>query len=112
NRITGPISMAADLTIPLRFKRRVEAVMPGKILKVMLFGSRARGDATSDSDWDLAVFLDHEPDWRDRDTLSDAAYDIMLEHQGAPIQAIALSIAALDDDTLLARNIRRDGVNL
>lgn len=102
--------MTAKLDIPQQFKNRAEAAMPGRIRKLVLFGSRARGDAVAGSDWDLAVFLDREPDTGDRDALSDAAFDVMIQNDGAPIQTVALPLSALEDDTLLIRNIRRDGV--
>ncbi len=35
------------------------AAMP-KATKVILFGSRARGDAKNDSDWDLLIVIDKE----------------------------------------------------
>ncbi len=31
-----------------------------KVIKIILFGSRARGDFKKDSDWDLLVIVDKE----------------------------------------------------
>ncbi|MGZ5908867.1 MAG: nucleotidyltransferase domain-containing protein [Reyranella sp.] len=31
--------------------------MPGRVVRVMLYGSRARDDARPDSDWDVAAFI-------------------------------------------------------
>jgi predicted nucleotidyltransferase len=43
--------MATDLTIPREFKRRTLEAMPRRrVAKVVLYGSRARGDARRDSD--------------------------------------------------------------
>lgn len=39
------------------FRREVEAALPGRVRAVILFGSRARGDAAPDSGWDVAVFV-------------------------------------------------------
>jgi predicted nucleotidyltransferase len=33
----------------------------------VLFGSRVGGDLHEDSDWDFAVYLDHEPDQAEHD---------------------------------------------
>jgi predicted nucleotidyltransferase len=46
-----------DLALIREFKRRAERALPGRIERVMLYGSRARGDARDDSDWDVAIFL-------------------------------------------------------
>lgn len=50
---------AADL--PRRYRARVLAAFPGRVERIVLFGSRARGEAHEESDWDFAVYLDHEP---------------------------------------------------
>ena len=45
--------------------------------KVILFGSRARGDATETSDWDILVLLDKERiTIRDMDEISDPILEI------------------------------------
>jgi uncharacterized protein (UPF0332 family)/predicted nucleotidyltransferase len=50
----------ADLTE--RYRARVLAAFPGRVERIVLFGSRVRGNLHEDSDWDFAVHLDHEPD--------------------------------------------------
>jgi hypothetical protein len=37
-----------DLTLIREFKRRAEEALPGRVVRVMLYGSRARGDARPD----------------------------------------------------------------
>ena len=91
------------------FKRRVEAALPGRVVRVVLFGSRARGDAEPDSDWDIAVLVAGTPTPKDRRALADAAYDVLLE-SGVFIQPIALSSARFDEDSLLLGRIRNEGI--
>jgi predicted nucleotidyltransferase len=45
-------------------KAIIQEVVEGagyRVLRILLFGSRARGDARSDSDWDFFVITDREP---------------------------------------------------
>jgi predicted nucleotidyltransferase len=101
--------MNDDLTLVREFKRRVEAGLPGRVAKVVLFGSRARGDAKAESDWDIAVFLVEQPTVAERDAISDIAFDLMME-TGAGIQPLALSISNETTDFRFYRNLRRDGI--
>ncbi|MBX3500692.1 MAG: nucleotidyltransferase domain-containing protein [Alphaproteobacteria bacterium] len=101
--------MTDELALVREYKRRVEAKLPGRVAKVVLFGSRARGDASADSDWDIAVFLGSRPTVGERDVISDIAFDLMME-TGAQIQALALSAASEAGDFRFYRNLRRDGV--
>lgn len=100
-----------DLELIRTFKLRAQAAMPGRIAEVVLFGSRARGEADDESDWDVAVFLTGEPGPAERRALSDVAYDLVVE-TGQYIQHIPLSDQQKNTDALLLRNIRRDGVTV
>jgi predicted nucleotidyltransferase len=100
---------AIDMTIPREFKRRAEAALPGRVARVVLFGSRARGDAQADSDWDLAVFLRDGATTDDLCQLADAAYDLIVEHQQF-IQPVAIADESADDDLALLRRIREEGI--
>jgi len=103
-------AMAKDLSIPREFKRRVLQAMPRRrVAKVVLYGSRARGDARRDSDWDLAVFVRGRPTPRDRSILSFISYDLMME-TGAFIQAMPLPARHERLDYSFYRNVRQDGI--
>jgi predicted nucleotidyltransferase len=72
-----PPERVADL---MAFKRAAEAALPGRVTRVVLFGSRARGDADDDSDYDVAVFIRGlESPYDVIDTLAELKYDKMLE---------------------------------
>ena len=47
-----------------RFKAALDRIYGDRIDRVVLFGSRARGDARADFDYDVAVFLKSLPDQR------------------------------------------------
>lgn len=99
----------ADLTLVREFKRRAELALPGRIARVMLYGSRARGDARPDSDWDIAVFVDGAPTPHDRDVLADIGYDLMME-SGQYFQAIAIDSGRSVQGSYFLRNVLRDGL--
>ena len=95
------------------FRRDVEAALPGQVAAMRLFGSRARGDAGEESDYDVAVVLQGPGEhWRIGMILSDLAYPHILE--GVYISPIPLSVDELENGgrTELAAEIIRDGIAL
>lgn len=49
--------MTANPIILTKFRAALDEAYGNRIQRVVLFGSRARGDAGEDSDYDVAVFL-------------------------------------------------------
>lgn len=99
----------AKIDIPQEFKRRAQAALPGRVDRVMLFGSRARGDAAPQSDWDMAVFLKGGADSSDLCALADAAYDLILE-TGEFIQPVAFPEKQSASSLAILRHIERQGL--
>lgn len=100
---------APDLALVREFKRRAEQALPGRIVRVMLYGSRARGDARDDSDCDLAVFLRGEPTPADRRVLSDIDFDLMME-SGHYLQTIAIDASRSPEESYFVHNVLKDGL--
>jgi hypothetical protein len=53
----GPGARATDLAIAQELTRRILQALGGRVHRIILFGSRARGEARPDSDFDLLVVL-------------------------------------------------------
>jgi uncharacterized protein len=101
-----------DDPILKRFRAELDALYAERIERVVLFGSRARGDARDDSDYDLAIFLYELTDyWREVDRIVDLETDILLD-TGAVIHALPFRAGSYDDRTCLMREIRLEGVDL
>jgi predicted nucleotidyltransferase len=61
-----------------RFRAALDPMYGERIERVVLFGSRARGDARQDSDYDVAVFLqDLTERWPELNRLADLGTDIL-----------------------------------
>ena len=101
-----------DDPIPRRFKAALDAIYGDRIDRVVLFGSRARGDAGPGSDRDVAVFLRSLPDqWREPGRLADPRVDF-LDETGAFFDAKPWPAEAWRDRSPLMHEIRRDGLEL
>lgn len=58
--------------------------------KVILYGSRARGDEHPDSDWDILILTDYHIDLKKEREFRDHLYDLELE-TGEPFSIFAYS---------------------
>jgi predicted nucleotidyltransferase len=83
--------------------------------EVVLYGSRARGDATEESDYDLLIISDSQATIEAEDRLRRALYDIQLE------TASVITVLMVNRDQWgtplskampLHQNIERDGIAL
>ena len=103
---------AIDDPVLIRFRAALDAAYGDRIERVVLFGSRARGDARPDSDYDVAVFLrDIGGVGEEIKRLVDLGDDILVD-TGALISAVALPEGAHRERTGFMAEVRRDGVDL
>jgi predicted nucleotidyltransferase len=101
-----------DDPILKRLRVALDQLYGERIERVVLFGSRARGDAGEDSDYDVAVFLRDLTDrWQELDRLADLRTEF-LEDADVFIDAKPYPAGAYRDRTTLMREIRREGVDL
>src|SRR5712692_6508832 len=107
-----PAVPGTDDEILRRFRAAVDELYGDRIERVVLFGSRARGDAHEASDYDIAVFLKDLTDrWREFHRLADLRTDILAE-TGMFTEARPFRAGAYRDRTPIMREIRREGVEL
>jgi predicted nucleotidyltransferase len=90
----------------------VKALYGARLERVVLFGSRARGDDRADSDYDVAVFLREMPDRAEEfGRLADVETGILLD-TGALINALPLLAESYQERTIFMGELRRDGIDL
>ena len=105
--------MASFNPSPLgKFRTALDAIYGSRIERLVLFGSRARGDARPDSDYDVAVFLkDMNDRWAEADRIAWVASDILAE-TGDVIHAMPYRAGSYRERSPLMHDLRRDGVDL
>ena len=95
-----------------RFCAALHRLYGDRVERIVLFGSRARGDAHTDSDYDIAVFLEDLTDrWREFYRLADLRTELLAE-TSAFLEARPFRAGSYRDQTPLMHEIRRDGVDL
>ena len=109
---TGMDTAVAIDPVVRRFRDALEALYGPALDRVVLFGSRARGDAGPESDYDVAVFLKH------MDNRLAEAYRLadlsvrFIDETGAFIDAKPFRAEEFAKRSPLMHEIRRDGVTL
>ncbi len=61
------------------YKHLIQQLVPGAT--VLLYGSRARGTAGPESDWDILVLTDEPLSMAEHDAVRDALYELELAHE-------------------------------
>lgn len=103
-----------DKQLVEELKRRLPPEVREHLRQLILFGSRARGDAEEDSDLDLVALVDDNTPELER-ALDDTAYNVMWDHDFRPV--ISLKVfsedrfnTALQQGYSFYRNVMREGV--
>ncbi|MGE5577584.1 MAG: nucleotidyltransferase family protein [Syntrophothermus sp.] len=88
----------------------LNASLGRRLQRVVLYGSKARGDFDADSDLDVLVVVDRRT-IDSLDKVSACSSDIDIEY-GLPLSVVSLDIPALEQPSLFIRNVQKDGIEL
>src|SRR3989338_9951347 len=86
-------SNVPDLTSQIleNFSKELKIVFKGNLFRVVLFGSRARGDAKEDSDIDVLIVLKTIEDyWRNHAQIDDISYKVTFDNGRQVVLAFIL----------------------
>src|SRR5271155_5389082 len=101
-----------DDPILKRFRAALDELYGERAERIVLFGSRARGDAREDSDYDIAVFIKNPGSLADElHRLASVSTDILLD-TGAVISAKPFRAGAYRERTGFMHDLRQDGIDL
>ena len=85
------------------------------LVKLILYGSKARGDSDRESDIDVLVVLKDGFDWRTKHSIYDVCFDIGLEHD-VLLQPVVFSESNYESPrfrvTPLLQNVTAEGFEL
>ena len=105
-----------DKRIIIDFEQRIPVEIRNHLIRLIVFGSRATGQAAEDSDLDLAALVDEKTPEIET-VLDDVAYDVMWDYDFRPI--ISLKIfseahfkSAIARGFSFYRNVEKNGISL
>ena len=103
-----------DRKIVLELKRRLSADLQKRVIKFILYGSRARGVNVEDSDLDLVALVDEKTPEIER-ALDDLAYGVMWDYDFKPV--ISLKVfseerfrSSTEKGMSFYRHVEREGI--
>jgi len=95
-----------------KFRAALNELYGDRIERIVLYGSRARGDAQPDSDYDIAVFLkDLDDRWAESEKIAVAAVNV-FDETGGLIHAMPYRAGSYRDRTPLMHELRQEGIDL
>ncbi len=96
------------------FVARLREQYGDQVVRVVLFGSKARGDSDAESDLDVLIVL-NDGDWRFKDAVALVAYEPMIEH-GVVLSPLVVDMADYiwwqEHHAPIYRHVTSEGVEL
>jgi predicted nucleotidyltransferase len=105
-----------DKALILEFKRRLPLDVKHHLRRVIIFGSRIRGEATGDSDLDVAALVDDKTLEIEK-KLEDTVYQVMWDHDFKPIMSLKVFAEAQFYDAVkkgfsFYKHVEKEGVSV
>lgn len=95
-----------------RFRAAVTEIYGARVERIVLYGSRARGDHRPDSDYDIAVFVKDPGSFYDESGRLAAITTDILEDTGAIISAMPFPAGTYRERTGFMHELRKDRLDL
>jgi predicted nucleotidyltransferase len=110
-RYPDPPLAGTSLALARAVAEDLRALYGDRLVQVVMYGSRARGDNREDSDLDLLVVLDRVDSWwKERDFMGDVIWDHTVD-SGILVSALPMPADEFaEGKTAFLRNVTADGV--
>lgn len=108
---SDPAVGGTSATLARRVADDLQKLYGERLVQVVMYGSRARGDQREESDLDLLVVLDQVDDWSaERDFMDEVIWHHTYD-SGVLVSAQPVSLEQFDNaGTAFLRNVKADGV--
>jgi uncharacterized protein len=96
------------------YRSLLDERFPGLVQNLIIFGSKARGDAGPDSDLDILLII-RAGDWRLKDSLTLPGYDLAIGTDIVPSILVCTSdewIRLEEQESIFRDVVERDGVSV
>ena len=105
-----------DRELILKFKDRLPSGVKEHLLQIIVFGSRARGEAEDESDIDVVAIVDKKTSEIER-KLEDIAYQVMWEYDFKPIISLKVFAesrfnSAINRGVSFYENVQKEGISV
>jgi len=85
-----------------------------KIFKIILFGSRAKGEAKEDSDWDFFIVINEEIDFKTKKEILSSIYKKLVEELNDDFEIVITSLRKFNEAKnvvgTLSYEVEKDGM--